>query len=66
MDLLNWFAKDDVTSKNDDIQKAVSEMEQLLEYCELFGILSTVTIEPSLARGLDYYTGAIFEVILKG
>ncbi|VDO37849.1 unnamed protein product [Onchocerca flexuosa] len=65
-DLLNWFEKDETTSKNNDIQKAVSEMKQLLEYCEIFGILSTVTIEPSLARGLDYYTGAIFEVTLKG
>ncbi|KAM3715760.1 Histidine--tRNA ligase [Dirofilaria immitis] len=64
-DLLNWFEKDEMTSKNNDIQKAISEMKQLLEYCEIFGVLSTVTIEPSLARGLDYYTGAIFEVILK-
>ncbi|EJD74764.1 histidyl-tRNA synthetase, variant [Loa loa] len=64
-DLLNWFEKDEATSKNNDIQKAVSEMKQLLEYCELFGVLSTVIIEPSLARGLDYYTGAIFEVTLK-
>lgn len=66
MDLLNWFEKDEATSENNDIQKAVSEIKQLLEYCELFGILSTITIEPSLARGLDYYTGAIFEVTLKG
>ncbi|VDN84291.1 unnamed protein product [Brugia pahangi] len=65
LDLLNWFEKDETTSQNNDIQKAVSEMKQLLEYCELFGILSTITIEPSLARGLDYYTGAIFEVTLK-
>uniref|UniRef100_A0A0R3RRP5 histidine--tRNA ligase n=1 Tax=Elaeophora elaphi TaxID=1147741 RepID=A0A0R3RRP5_9BILA len=65
LDLLNWFEKDEVTSKNSNIQEAVSEMKQLLEYCELFGILPTITIEPSLARGLDYYTGAIFEVILK-
>ncbi|VDK81755.1 unnamed protein product [Litomosoides sigmodontis] len=64
-DLLNWFEEDEATSKNSDIKNAVFEMKQLLEYCELFGIVSTVTIEPSLARGLDYYTGAIFEVVLK-
>lgn len=66
LDLLNWYEKDEITLKNSDILKAVSELKQLLEYCDLFGILSTITIEPSLARGLDYYTGAIFEVILKG
>lgn len=58
--------EDEETSKNGDIKNAVFEMKQLLEYCELFGIASEVTIEPSLARGLDYYTGAIFEVVLKG
>uniref|UniRef100_A0A915Q4R7 histidine--tRNA ligase n=1 Tax=Setaria digitata TaxID=48799 RepID=A0A915Q4R7_9BILA len=64
LDLLKWFEDDESASKNSDIQRAISEMRQLLDYCELFGVLPTVVIEPSLARGLDYYTGAIFEVTL--
>lgn len=66
LDVLNWFEKDEAASKNNDVQKAISEMKQLLEYCDIFDVFSAVTIEPSLARGLDYYTGAIFEVTLKG
>ncbi|VDN03772.1 unnamed protein product [Thelazia callipaeda] len=64
-DLLKWFATNEKASKNGDIQQAIAEVLQLLEYCELFGIISNVSVEPSLARGLDYYTGAIFEVTLK-
>jgi len=37
----------------------------LLKYAEVLGCSpSTLVFEPSLARGLDYYTGAIYEVIL--
>ncbi|KAL0839693.1 hypothetical protein ABMA28_016344 [Loxostege sticticalis] len=36
----------------------------LLEYCELYGIKDKVVFDLSLARGLDYYTGVIFEAVL--
>lgn len=40
-----------------------SEIEELLSYCESLGIdLNYIQFNPSLARGLDYYTGIIFEV----
>ncbi|KAJ1358995.1 hypothetical protein KIN20_017583 [Parelaphostrongylus tenuis] len=35
----------------------------LLRYCCLFGIKS-IRFDPSLARGLDYYTGAIYEAVV--
>lgn len=65
-DILNWFENDEIASKNSSVQKAVAEMRLLLDYCDLYGTESLIVIEPSLARGLDYYTGAIFEVVLKG
>ena len=41
-------------------------MRLLLRYCEIFGILDKVSFDLSLARGLDYYTGVIYEAVLTG
>jgi histidyl-tRNA synthetase len=44
-------------------QKGIDEMDELFHYIEAWGSLSTqVELDLSLARGLNYYTGAIFEV----
>ncbi|MBQ9474686.1 MAG: histidine--tRNA ligase [Bacteroidales bacterium] len=42
--------------------KGVDEMEELISLCMSAGIDTEVEIDLSLARGLNYYTGAIFEV----
>ncbi|MCD8206852.1 MAG: histidine--tRNA ligase [Bacteroidales bacterium] len=42
--------------------KGVDEMEELFSLIDTAGIRSTVEMDLSLARGLNYYTGAIFEV----
>jgi histidyl-tRNA synthetase len=42
-------------------KKAISDLEQLLALCE--GNNEKVYLDGSLARGLDYYTGCIFEVV---
>ncbi len=43
--------------------KGIDEMDELFHYIEAWGSLSTqVELDLSLARGLNYYTGAIFEV----
>jgi histidyl-tRNA synthetase len=47
-------------------KKGVTEMEELFEYLEALGHIKTeVELDLSLARGLNYYTGAIFEVKAK-
>lgn len=38
----------------------------ILQYCKLFGVLDKVSFDLSLARGLDYYTGIIYEAVLLG
>lgn len=48
--------------KNDKFKKGADELKVLIEYCEIYGVQS-VKYEPSLARGLDYYTGAIYEAV---
>lgn len=40
------------------------ELEQLLEFAKEFGIEKRLKIDLSLVRGLDYYTGPVFEVSL--
>ena len=42
--------------------KGLDELEELFGYIAASGIRQAVEIDLSLARGLNYYTGAIFEV----
>jgi len=42
--------------------KGLDELEELFGLIEAAGVTSPVEIDLSLARGLNYYTGAIFEV----
>jgi len=42
----------------------LAELEQLLELAELAGIRERVHVNLSIARGLDYYTGTIYETFL--
>jgi len=41
-------------------------MELLFTYLEAFEVRDNVSFDLSLARGLDYYTGVIFEVVTEG
>lgn len=38
----------------------------LLNYCNILGLQNEIIFDLSLARGLDYYTGVIYEAVLKG
>lgn len=42
--------------------QGIAEIKTVFEYINKFPIKSTVELDLSLARGLNYYTGAIFEV----
>jgi len=43
---------------------AYSEIKELKKYCKDFGV--DVIFQPSLARGLSYYVGSVFEFKAKG
>jgi histidyl-tRNA synthetase len=45
--------------------KGISEMKTLFGYLENFELKTEVELDLTLARGLNYYTGAIFEVKSK-
>ena len=42
--------------------KGIEEMETIFSYAEALGTKLDIELDLSLARGLNYYTGAIFEV----
>ncbi|MBI4020244.1 MAG: histidine--tRNA ligase [Candidatus Aenigmarchaeota archaeon] len=46
-------------------QEGIAELEKILEKAKAYGIADKITIDFSLVRGLDYYTGPIFEVAAK-
>jgi histidyl-tRNA synthetase len=44
---------------------AVANLRQVLAHAERLGVApSSVRFDPTLARGLDYYTGAVFETVV--
>ncbi|MGD0804092.1 MAG: histidine--tRNA ligase [Candidatus Bathyarchaeia archaeon] len=46
--------------------KGLKALKDLVEYAKSFDYNKYIDIELSLARGLDYYTGPVFEVLAKG
>lgn len=42
--------------------KGVAELETIFGLCETMKVKTTIELDLTLARGLNYYTGAIFEV----
>ncbi len=46
--------------------KGCEALEDLIKYADAFGFVEYIEVDLSLARGLDYYTGPIFEVFAKG
>jgi histidyl-tRNA synthetase len=45
--------------------EGVDELQSILDFVEAAGIANRMKIDPSLARGLSYYTGAIMEINVK-
>ena len=51
-----------ILSQSEEGLKGITEMEELFEYLASEPVMSPVELDLSLARGLNYYTGAIIEV----
>jgi len=45
--------------------KGVDELQSILDFASTSGLSNRVKIDPTLARGLSYYTGAIMEINVK-
>ncbi len=53
---------DSILSQSKTGMKGVSELRSLFRYIDSFGLSESAELDLTLARGLNYYTGAIFEV----
>lgn len=65
-DVMEDLRKDERVMGNQNLVKGLEDMELLFEYLEAFGVLDKIDFNLSLARGLDYYTGVIYEVVTEG
>jgi histidyl-tRNA synthetase len=65
-DLLSKLQADDKLMANESMKAGIEEMGLLFTYLEAFQALDNVSFDLSLARGLDYYTGVIYEVVTEG
>ncbi|KAG6448711.1 hypothetical protein O3G_MSEX005706 [Manduca sexta] len=63
-ELAEKLLKDEKLSKTKAAVEGLEGIKLLLEYCALFGIKDKILFDLSLARGLDYYTGVIYEAVL--
>ena len=50
---------------NEKGAKGVDELRAILQFASASGLAEKIKIDPSLARGLSYYTGAIIEINVK-
>ncbi len=50
---------------NETGAKGVDDLRQILQFCKASGVAARIKLDPTLARGLAYYTGAIMEINVK-
>ncbi|KAL4802057.1 hypothetical protein BDV18DRAFT_65897 [Aspergillus unguis] len=62
-EILETIKADALLSANETVKAGAEDLELLFKYLEAFDVLDKVSFDLSLARGLDYYTGLIYEVV---
>nr|XP_058917256.1 histidine--tRNA ligase, mitochondrial isoform X3 [Kogia breviceps] len=62
--LVKQMFQDPRLSQNKQALEGLGDLKLLFEYLTLFGIVEKISFDLSLARGLDYYTGVIYEAVL--
>lgn len=65
-ELVEKLLADEKFSKNKTAVEGLEAIKLVLRYSEIYGTSDKVLFDLSLARGLDYYTGIIYEAVLTG
>ena len=63
--LLEKLETEKLCGNNKNCMHALQDLRTLFVYLECYGVLDRVVFDMSLARGLDYYTGIIYEASLR-
>jgi len=61
---LEALQADKVLTANKTAKEGLDEMAILFSLLEAYGVLNKISFDLSLARGLDYYTGLIYEAVV--
>ncbi|KAI7900489.1 histidyl-tRNA synthetase [Cokeromyces recurvatus] len=61
--LIHLLEQDTHLMAHEGASRGLNEIKLLLEYLDVFKIRDRVRLDLSLARGLDYYTGIIYEAV---
>lgn len=56
---------DKITNLSGGISKETERLSDIYEYLKEIGIEDLFILDPSITRGLDYYTGIVYETFLK-
>jgi histidyl-tRNA synthetase len=64
IEILDSLRSDAKLCANTSAVQAFAELEKVFGFLECFGVDNQVKFDLSLARGLDYYTGLIYEAVL--
>ncbi|EPQ30580.1 uncharacterized protein PFL1_02104 [Pseudozyma flocculosa PF-1] len=62
-DLLERLEHDAVLSAHPTASQGLKDMALLFDFLDVYGITDRMSFDLSLARGLDYYTGIIYEAV---
>nr|XP_015834771.1 PREDICTED: histidine--tRNA ligase, cytoplasmic isoform X1 [Tribolium castaneum] len=65
-DLVEKLLKDERLLKSKLAVEGLEAIKLILHYCAFYNISDKISFDLSLARGLDYYTGIIYEAVLAG
>lgn len=63
--LVETLLQDEFLSKSKHAKEGLEALKLLFHYVQIYGLKDTIRFDLSLARGLDYYTGVIYEAVLK-
>ncbi|KAJ3776257.1 histidine-tRNA ligase [Lentinula raphanica] len=64
-ELLDQLFADTALSANASAKQGLEDMGLLFTYLSAYNVLDKISFDMSLARGLDYYTGIIYEAIVE-
>jgi histidyl-tRNA synthetase len=65
VEICDLLAADPLFAANTKAMEGVADIRLLFEYLGIFGVQDYMSFDLSLARGLDYYTGIIYEAVFE-
>ncbi|KAK2459538.1 hypothetical protein APHAL10511_008444 [Amanita phalloides] len=64
-ELLSQLLADTTLTSNRNAKQGLADMELLFKLLHAYNVMDRISFDLSLARGLDYYTGIIYEAVVE-